>query len=79
MLRDMTTATMSKRETDEVNAHLTTAGKLFNQISGTTLRELQENRALAQLIEQFNNTYVRKGQVVTDSKGHARKLVNWIS
>jgi hypothetical protein len=79
MLRDMTTATMSKRETDEVNAHLTTAGRLFNQISGTTLRQLQENRALAQLIEQFNNTYVRKGQVIGNSRIHASKLVNWIS
>lgn len=78
MLRDLTRATMSKEETDEVNAHLSTAGKLFNQISGTTLRELQANEKLAQLIEQFNNTYVRKGQIITNEKAHVRRLITWI-
>ena len=78
MLRDMTQATMSKEETNEVNAHLSTAGKLFNQISGTTLRQLHANRELAQLIETFNNSYVRKGEVVTDSAMHTRRLITWI-
>lgn len=77
MLRDMTQATMSRKETDEVNAYLSTAGRIFNTISGTTLRALQEDRKLAQLIEQFNNTYVRKGEVIKDSKVHARRCVAW--
>ena len=38
--------------------------KLFNQISGSTLRQLQSNPALAQSIETFNNTFVRQGQII---------------
>lgn len=78
MLRDMTNVTMSKRDTEEVTQLLSDAGKLFNQISGTTLRQLEGNRELATMIEQFNNKYVRKGQIVTDTKKHADMLVRWI-
>ena len=78
MLTDMTKYTMSPKETETVNAYLTQAGKLFNQISGSTLRELEANQKLAQHIETFNNTYVRRGSVVTDTRAHTRKLINWI-
>ena len=78
MLKDMTKYTMSPKETETVNAYLTQAGKLFNQISGSTLRELEANQKLAQHIETFNNTYVRRGSVVTDTRAHTRKLINWI-
>ena len=61
MLRDMSQYTMSKRDTEEVNEYLTTAGKIFNQISGSTLRELEANKKLAGLIETYNNTFVRSG------------------
>jgi hypothetical protein len=60
MLRDMTNFTMSSKDTDEVNSYLSKAGVLFNKVSGSTLRELEKNQTLAQTIETFNNTYVRK-------------------
>ena len=78
MLRDMTNFTMSKKDTEEVNGYLSTAGKLFNQIAGTTLRQLEQNQKLAQHIETFNNTYVRRGEIVNDPKSHVRKLIVWI-
>ena len=78
MLRDMTSYTMSKKDTEEVNGYLTQAGKIFNQISGSTLRQLEENQNLAKLIEQFNNTHVRAGTVVNDTAAHTRNLINWI-
>ena len=78
MLRDMTKFTMNKKETNEVNSILSNAGKLFNQISGSTLRQLEQNQDLAKLIEQFNNKYVRKGQIVRDTRKHADMLVRWI-
>ena len=78
MLSDMTKATLNKRDTDEVNGYLSTAGRLFNQISGSTLRQLQANGELAKHIETFNNSYVRKGQIVTDSAAHTRRLIAWI-
>ena len=78
MLRDMTQFTMSKSDTEEVNSYLTTAGFLFNQVSGTTLRQLENNQTLAQHIETFNNSYVRKGEVIGNTDVHVQKLINWI-
>ena len=79
MLRDLSNvATMSSKETDRVNAHLSRAGKIFKEISGSTLRELEQNQDLAQLIEQFNNTFVRSNTIITDTEQHVRNLINWI-
>ena len=79
MLRDMTKFTMSKKDTEEVNTLLSEAGKIFNKINGTTLRQLEKNKNLAQTIEQFNNTYVRKGEVVKNTTQHVNKLISWIT
>jgi len=76
MLRDVTHATMSKRETEEVTKILSNAGKLFNQISATTLRTLQANPKLAQPIETYNNTFVRAGALLPDSKKHVNGLIS---
>lgn len=78
MLRSVP-ATMSKQETEKVNEYLSKSGKLFNQIAGTTLRTLEGNQELARLIEQYNNTYVRQGKVVTDTKAHTKGLIAWIN
>ena len=78
MLRDMTQFTMTKKDTGEVNAHLSNAGRIFNKISGSTLRTLEANQDLAQLIETFNNTFVRKGQVIGNTKAHVEKLIKYI-
>jgi len=79
MLRDVGGATMDAKETAEVTKYLSTAGKLFNKIAGSTLRELEKNQELARLIEQYNNTYVREGQVIPDSRKHVNGLINWIN
>ena len=78
MLRDMTRFTMSKKDTEEVNGYLSQAGKLFNQISSTTLKALESNQTLAQTIETFNNSFVRQGQVVQDTNRHVSNLINYI-
>jgi len=77
-LKDMTGYTMSAKDTELVTSYLSQAGKLFNQVSGSTLRQLEGNQQLAQMIETFNNTYVRKGTVVTDTKRHVNNLINYI-
>jgi len=78
MLRDMTRFTMSKKDTEEVNGYLSQAGKLFNQISSTTLKALESNQTLAQTIETFNNSFVRQGQIVQDTNRHVTSLINFI-
>ena len=78
MLRDVSGATMDAKETKEVTEHLSKAGKLFNQISGSTLRELEGNKDLATLIEQYNNTFVRQQTVITNTKAHVQGLIKWL-
>ena len=79
MLRDLTKATMSKQDTEEVNAYLSTAGKIFNQIAGNTLRALERNPELATTIETFNNSYVRRGEIVSNTGAHVNNLIKWIN
>jgi hypothetical protein len=78
MLRDLTRVTMSKKDTEIVNEYLSKAGFLFNKIAGSTLRQLESNDELPRLIEQFNNKYVRKGEVIGDSGRHVSMLIRWI-
>jgi len=78
MLRDLTNLTMTSQETEMVNEYLSEAGKIFNQIAGNTLRELEANRELAVLIETYNNTFVRAGTIVTDTAAHTNGLIRWI-
>jgi len=77
-LRDVTKATMTKAETDSVNETLSEIGTLFRSIAGSTLRELEANQELAQHIETFNNTYVRRGEIIKNEVAHAEKLIRWI-
>ena len=79
MLRDLTNMTMSKKDTEIVNEYLSQAGFLFNKIAGSTLRQLESNKELARLVEQFNNTFVREGQVIGNTNRHVTALIKWIS
>ena len=79
MLRDLTNITMSKRDTEEVNEYLSQAGKIFNKISGTTLRALEGQEELQKLIETYNNTFVRAGTVIGNTRGHVSGLIRFVT
>ena len=78
MLRDVSVATMDQKETAAVDGYLSQAGKLFRQIASSTLRQLGANQELQRLIEQYNNTFVRKGEMIPDSRRHVIGLQNWL-
>jgi len=78
MLRDLTRYTMTKKDTDEVNAYLSDCGRIFNKIAGSTLRTLENNQELAQLIETHGNTYVRLGALPPDPTKRVNALIRWI-
>ena len=77
-LRDMTQFTMSKKDTEEVNEYLSKAGFIFNKIAGSTLRQLENNRELAVMIETHSNRYVRAGQLPPDPKKRVEALIRFI-
>ncbi len=78
MLRDLTKATMSKKDTTEVNDLLSNAGVIFNKIAGSTLRQLESNPDLAQMIETHGNSFVRVGQMPPDPKRRVASLIKFI-
>jgi hypothetical protein len=77
-LRDLSgKATLTAADTAQVSAALAEAGKIFQKISGTTLKTIEEDPEFATTLETYNNTYVRKGQTVTDTKAHVNGLISW--
>jgi hypothetical protein len=76
MLTDVTNATMSERETKSVNDLLTQIGRLFKQTSATTLKALEDDQNLAQAIETYNNSFVRAGALLPDSRKHVTGLIS---
>lgn len=71
------TVTFSDKDTKEVTEALSKAGKIFQKIAGTTLRELEKNTDLAGKIETFNNTLVRKGQRITNTTKHVSAMLKY--
>jgi len=76
MLKDMTNATMTERETKSVNDLLTQIGRLFKQTSATTIKTLADSPNIAQAIETYNNSFVRAGALLPDSKKHVKGLIS---
>jgi len=79
-LRDLSgTATLTAADTKEVTAALSQAGKIFNRIKGSALNDISKNPEFAQMIETHNNTYVRKGQAITNTSKHVSSLISFIN
>lgn len=78
-IRDLSgKATLTAQETTALSAALSRAGTIFQKISGSTLREIESNQTLAQTLETFNNTLVRRGETIIDTSAHVRNLLAWI-
>ena len=77
-LKDMSgTATLTKAETQQVTDSISKAGKIFQKISSTTLKQIETDPTLAQEIETFNNTFVRRGEKIRNSKSHVQNLIRY--
>lgn len=76
MLTDATNATMSERDTKEVNDLLSQIGRLFKQTSATTIKTVADNPEFAQAIETYNNSFVRAGALLPDSRKHVTGLIS---
>ena len=72
------TATLTAKETEQVNKNLSAAGKIFQKIASTTLKEIEQNEELNMIINVYNNRKVREGQRVTDTKKHATGLIMFV-
>jgi len=79
-LRDLSgTVTLTQADTDEVTRALSNAGKIFNKIAGSTLRQIENNQELAKTLETYNNTHVRQNRFIDDTTKHVNGLIKWMS
>ena len=73
------TATLTAVDTKQVTDALSKAGKIFQKIRGTTLKELEGKLDIAMKIETFNNTLVRKGARIGNTVKHTKDLIDWFN
>lgn len=71
-------ATFTAKETEEVTALLSQAGKRFNTIDGDVLRTIRDDDELKQKIKTYNNTFVRAGEPFPDVDSHVKGLYEYI-
>lgn len=72
-------ATLTAKETAEVTAMLSDAGKMFRRISGGVLKQISEDKDLNAMINVFNNTKVRQGKRITNTRKHVDELIQYIN
>lgn len=72
------TVNFTKADTDEVTKALSEAGKIFQKIAGSTLKAIEANQEFAKIIETYGNSFVRKNQVIGDTKKHVDGLIQYV-
>lgn len=72
-------AVMTDSETKEVTKALSNAGKIFNKISASTLKEIESEKELNLIINTYNNTKVRAGKRITNTKAHTLGLIEFVN
>lgn len=77
-LPEVPQATLTKKETDAITKHISMAGKIFNKISSSVLKDVSTNKEINLYINTFRNTKVRAQSEISNTTKHAKELVKWI-
>jgi hypothetical protein len=72
------TATFTEQETKQITGILADAGRLFQTINPMTLNRIAASDVILTYIKTFNNTKVRAGEAIKDTKLHTVQLIKWI-
>jgi hypothetical protein len=71
-------ATFTQEETTAITSILSNAGRLFNTIPALTLNRIAASEVFLTQIKTFNNTKVREGKKIADTRIHTQELLNWV-
>jgi ribosomal protein S13 len=77
-LPEVPQATLTKKETDAITKYISLAGKIFNKISASVLKDVSTNKEINLYINTFRNTKVRGQSEISNTRKHAEELVQWI-
>jgi len=69
------TATFNKKETVEITKILSSAGKTFHSLKPAVLSKIVEDKTINVLIKTFNNTKVRSGEKIKNTRMHTSGVI----
>ena len=72
------TINFNKDETTDITNVLSNAGKTFRKIDSNFLGMLSQDEKLKELIKTYNNTKVRAGEKITNTKKHTAGLIAYV-
>ena len=70
--------TFTDEETAEITSILSQAGRVFQTIPALTLNRIAASDVFLTQIKTFNNTKVREGKKIADTRAHTQELMNWV-
>lgn len=71
-------ATFTEEETKQITTILSLAGRTFQTIPALTLNRIASSDTILEYIKTFNNTKVREGKKITDTRAHTLELVRFV-
>jgi len=71
-------ATFTEEETKQITTILSLAGRTFQTIPALTLNRIASNDTILEYIKTFNNTKVREGKKITDTRAHTLELIRFV-
>ena len=72
------TATFTAEETSTITNTLSQAGRTFQSINALNLNRISASETIMTYIKTFNNTKVRAGQAIKDTRAHTFELTRWV-
>ena len=72
------TATFTAEETAAITSILSQAGRTFQTINPLNLNRISNSEIIMTYIKTFNNTKVRAGQAIRDTRAHTFELTRWV-
>jgi hypothetical protein len=72
------TATFTAEETAAITSILSQAGRTFQSINPLNLNRISNSEIIMTYIKTFNNTKVRAGQAIRDTRAHTFELTRWV-
>ena len=71
-------ATMTKKQTTDVTAILSKAGKLFQKLNSNVLGMIADDDQTSELVKAYTNKMVRAGEPIKDVKRHTAGLIAFV-
>jgi hypothetical protein len=72
------TASFTEEETRTVTSILSQAGRTFQTINSLNLNRISASDVILTYIKTFNNTKVREGLKIKDTRAHTQELIRWV-